>query len=216
VAPIQRAAEHATARSPAALSILYDTDKGPKLHYYTDHYRDAFAPLRTKRITLLEIGIHKGGSLQMWRRYFPKARIAGIDLKLPELQIPGVDMYVGDQSDPDFLSSLVARYGGFDVVIDDGSHVASHIAASFAVMFPALRPGGWYVIEDLATSYWESHEGGPIGTAGTSVDLMKNLVDRTQPESGVHDVEELRVYDNIAFIRKSSQTDRRVYRHSCN
>ncbi len=79
----------------------------------------------------------------MWRRYFRQGRIVGIDLKLPDLEIPGVEMYIGDQSDPAFLASLVSRCGGFDIVIDDGSHVASHIAASFDVLFDALRPGGW-------------------------------------------------------------------------
>ncbi len=213
--PIQRAAERAAARSPAALSILYDTDKGPKLHYYTGHYREAFAPIRTEPITLLEIGINRGGSLQMWRSYFRKARIVGIDLELPDLEIPRVEMHIGNQADPVFLASLVSRYGGFDIVIDDGSHVASHIAAAFSVLFDALRPGGWYVIEDLATSYWPSHEGGRPGTPGTGVDLARSLVDRTQPESGIHDIEELRIFDNIAFIGTSSPSDRRVYRHSC-
>lgn len=213
--PIQRAVERAAASSPAALSILYDSDKGPKLHYFTGHYRDAFAPMRTEPITLLEIGIHRGGSLQMWRRYFRQGRIVGIDLKLPDLQIPEVEMYIGDQSDRAFLASLVSRCGGFDIVIDDGSHVASHIAVSFDVLFDALRPGGWYVIEDLATSYWPGQEGGPPGTPGTAVDLVRGLVDRTQPESGIHDIEELRIFDNIVFIRKSSPTDRRVHRHSC-
>ena len=93
--------------------------------------------------------------------------------------------------------------------------VASHIAASFDVLFDAVRPGGWYVIEDLATSYWPSLEGGPPGTPGTAVDLARSLVDRTQPESGIHDIAELRILDNILFIRKSSPTDRRVHRHSC-
>ena len=213
--PIQRAVERAAARSPAALSILYDTDKGPKLHYFTGHYREAFAPTRTEPITLLEIGIHRGGSLQMWRSTSQRPASVGIDLKLPDLEIPGAEMHIGNQADPVFLASLVSRYGGFDIVIDDGSHIASHIAASFNVLFDALRPGGWYVIEDLATSYWPSHEGGPPGTPGTAVDLARSLVDRTQPESGMHDIEELRIFDNIVFIRKSSPSDRRVYRHSC-
>jgi hypothetical protein len=112
-------------------------------------------------------------------------------------------MHAGDQSDETFLARLISHYGGFDIVIDDGSHIASHVHASFRALFPAVRPGGWYVIEDLETSYWGSHEGGPTGTSGTAVELVKSVVDRTQAESGVRDAAELHVFDGIAFIRKA-------------
>ena len=201
--PIQRTVERAAARSPAALAILYETDKRPGIHDYTDHYRRILRPLRSKPLTLLEIGILNGASLRLWRRFLPRARIVGIDLELPELDLPGVEMHAGDQSDQAFLASLVSRYGGFDVVIDDGSHIAAHIQASFQALFPAVSPGGWYVIEDLHTAYWQSHDGGPPGTPGTAIDLIKGLVDRTQEESGMRDVDELRLYESIAFIRKA-------------
>jgi hypothetical protein len=200
--PIQRTVERAAAGSPAALSILFDTDKGPKHHNYTDHYRRFFRHLRFRRLTLLEIGILDGGSLRLWRRFLPRAMIVGIDLKLPDLQLEGVEMHAGDQSDQTFLAKLVSRYGGFDIVIDDGSHIGRHIHASFDNLFPAVRPGGWYVIEDLETSYWTSHEGGPVGAAETGVELVKSLVDRTQDESGIRDIGELHVFDGVAFIRK--------------
>jgi cephalosporin hydroxylase len=90
------------------------------------------------------------------------------------------------------------------VVIDDGSHIGRHVQASFRVLFPAVLPGGWYVVEDLQTSYSNSHEGGPARTPGTAVDLIKGLVDRAQTDSGDRDVAELRLYDRIAFIRKAA------------
>ena len=192
-APFQRGVERAVARSPAALSILYDIDKGPKEHDYTRRYRQFFGPLRSQPLTLLEIGILDGGSLRLWKRFLPKARIVGIDLELPDLDLPGVEMHQGDQSDESFLASLASRYGGFDIVIDDGSHIGAHVRASFRVLFPALRPDGWYVIEDLQTSYWDSHEGGPVGTPGTAVELIKSLVDRTQADSATRDIAELHV-----------------------
>lgn len=203
-APFGRGMETAAARSPAALSILYDIDKGPRLHDYTEHYRRFLKPLRSDPISLLEIGILKGGSLRLWRRFLPKATIVGIDLSVPNVVLPGVEMHEGDQSDEEFLASLVSRYGGFDVVIDDGSHIGKHVRTSFRTLFPALRPGGWYVIEDLETSYWQSHGGGPAGSAGTAVDLIKSLVDRTQLEAGSRDIAELHLFDGIAFIRKAS------------
>jgi demethylmacrocin O-methyltransferase len=203
-APFGRGLENACSRSPSALAILYDIDKGPERHDYADRYRSFLRPFRSEAITLLEIGILKGGSLRLWRRFLPKARIVGIDLELPDLDLPGVEMHRGDQSDEEFLESLISRYGGFDVVIDDGSHVGTHVRTSFRVLFPALRPGGWYVIEDLETSYWESHEGGPPGSPGTAVDLVKSLVDRTQIDSGDRDIAELHIFEGIAFVRKAS------------
>jgi Methyltransferase domain len=202
--PFGRGLESAMSRSPAALSILYDIDKGPREHDYTGHYREFLRPLRSEPVTLLEIGILNGGSLRLWRRFLPKARIVGIDLELPDLELPGVEMHQGDQSDEEFLASLISNYGGFDIVIDDGSHIGRHVQTSFRVLFPALRPGGWYVIEDLETSYWESHEGGAPGSPGTAVDLVKGLVDHTQSDSGTRDVSDLHVFEGIAFLKKAS------------
>jgi hypothetical protein len=72
-------------------------------------------------------------------------------------------MHAGDQSDENFLGDIIDRYRGFDLVIDDGSHIASHIRASFDKLFPALRPDGWYVIEDLWTAYHAGeYEGGHL------------------------------------------------------
>lgn len=202
--PIQRGAEHLASRSPTSLSILYDTDKGPQRHLYTERYRRFIGPVRTQLKSVIEIGVHKGASLQLWRRYLPDATIIGLDLEPPpQLNLPGVKVYAGDQSDTALLKTLVDRHGPFDLVIDDGSHIASHICISFDALFPAVRPGGWYVIEDLETAYRTGmYEGGPPGTPGTAIDLIKSLVDQTQPGSGNCNISELHIFDGIAFIRK--------------
>jgi demethylmacrocin O-methyltransferase len=205
-APIQRSAEYLASRSPSALSILYDTDKGPKRHLYTERYRQLIGPMRMQLKSVVEIGIHKGASLRLWQRYLPNATIVGLDLAPPPgLNLPGVEMYAGDQSDTAFLATVIDRHGPFDLVIDDGSHIASHIRTSFDAFFPAVRPGGWYVIEDLETAYrGGKFEGGPPGTPGTAIDLIKSRIDRTQPGSGSYDIAELHVFDGIAFIRKAA------------
>jgi demethylmacrocin O-methyltransferase len=208
-APIQRSVERLASRSPSALSILYDTDKGPQRHHYTERYRQLIGPMRMQLKSVAEIGIHKGASLRLWRRYLPDAIIVGLDLNPPPgLNLPGVEMYAGDQSDTAFLITVIERHGPFDLVIDDGSHIASHIRTSFDAFFPAVRPGGWYVIEDLETAYRAgTYEGGPPGTPGTAIDLIKSRIDHTQPDSGSCDIAELHVFDGIAFIRKAATTD---------
>ena len=81
----------------------------------------------------------------------------------------------GDQSDPDFLRDLIRRYGPFDLVVDDGSHIGRHIIASHSVLWNAVKPMGFYVIEDLDVAYDEGWEGGPPGKSGTAVALLKAL-----------------------------------------
>jgi hypothetical protein len=136
----------------------YDTDKIASR--YLDRYDPVLEPLVDKEVRLLEIGIHRGGSLRLWRDYFPRGRVTGIDLRLPE----GFDgeerirMFQGDQTDRGFLSRVAAEVApdGFDVIIDDASHLGSPTKTTFWHLFDNhLKPSGLYVIEDWGTGYWE-------------------------------------------------------------
>jgi hypothetical protein len=148
------------------LAKIYKTDKWGH-HFYTSIYEQWFASLRFKPVRLLEIGVggyekplHGGDSLRMWKKYFPKGRITGIDLyEKTALQEKRIKIFKGDQTDPVFLRQVNASEGPFDIVIDDGSHIQSHIIASFEVLFPMLSSGSLYVIEDTQTSYWPKYEG---------------------------------------------------------
>jgi hypothetical protein len=194
------------------LAAVYGSDKGATAHRYVDLYEQHLAPLRRSATKVLEIGIYRGASLQMWRDYFPRAEVIGVDIK--EIPVPGprIRTLVGDQSDPALLAKLAGE-GPYDLVVDDGSHHASHIAASFAGLFDAVRPGGFYVIEDMHTAYWEgAYEGGPPGTGGTSVELVAGLLDGVNrrhvaeryPElaATLPLVDEIHVYPRIAFLRR--------------
>lgn len=148
------------------LAKIYKTDKWG-YHYYTPVYQQWFGALRHTPIKLLEIGVggyakprHGGDSLRMWKRYFYKGSITGIDLyDKSALQESRLKIYQGDQTDPAFLKNVSAAEGPFDIIIDDGSHVNSHILKSFETLFPLMPPGGIYVIEDTQTSYWSKYEG---------------------------------------------------------
>lgn len=87
--------------------------------------------------------------------------------------------------------------------MDDGSHLGAHQCASFAALFPEVRPGGMYVIEDLATAYWTNWEGGPPGTAGTAIDLTKQLLDDLNV--GPRPVASIHAYPGIVFIERAEQ-----------
>ncbi|HSX13414.1 MAG TPA: class I SAM-dependent methyltransferase [Chlamydiales bacterium] len=152
------------------LADKYRTDKGSKwgsAHHFTRHYEKLLEHLKDSHISLLEIGTWKGSSLRMWAEYFPNAKIYSIDIKPLTAYAhefnPMVDAYpvdfthervrffVGKQQDPTFLdyfSSAVQEE--LDVIIDDGSHVSYDQQMSFFKLFKKVKPGGFYIIEDLS------------------------------------------------------------------
>jgi demethylmacrocin O-methyltransferase len=200
------------------LASIYGSDKTNR-HAYTEHYECHLGHLGRRRVRVLEIGIggyetpQGGASLRMWRSYFRRSEVHGLDLHHKDISEPRITAHQGDQSDPEVLRRLGDAHGPFDVIIDDGSHVNRHIRASFAVLFPEyLRPGGWYVIEDMATAYLDEYGGGGVGTPATSVELVKDLVDDVNRTFWAGDgaagrspqaVRSIHVYEQIAFIAKS-------------
>ena len=158
------------------------TDKGTErgaAHGYTRLYERHLAHVREKKIRLLEVGIYRGDSHRMWRRYFPNAEIFGIDNesqeKIPEM--PAVRCWSGNQAAEGFVKRFLAESGGhFDVVIDDGGHKADETVRTFQLLFPAVKPGGMYVIEDLHCSYHPEWGGGYM-KAGTPIEMVKRMVD---------------------------------------
>jgi len=136
----------------------YDTDKVPNL--YLDHYDPVLLPYVEQEITLLEIGIHRGGSLLLWRDYFPRGKIIGIDLQVPLdwTAVDRIQIFQGHQQDIAFLSRVARETApdGFDIIIDDASHIANLTRVSFWHLFDNhLKSGGVYAIEDWGTGYWD-------------------------------------------------------------
>lgn len=160
-----------------------------KWRHYPDVYAELLTPWRagfveadgtTRPLRLLEIGVSEGGSLELWRRWFgADATIVGIDIDETCAGIvdPSVaTVRIGSQADPAFLRQVVADMGGVDVVIDDGSHVASHQRTSLETLWPLLTDGGLYLCEDTHTAYWPAFDGG-LRRRGTAIEVAKDLVD---------------------------------------
>lgn len=117
------------------------------LPYYWMHFRD----IRFDVKSVLEIGIQTDRSIRMWEEFFPHATIHGIDIDPACRQFEGGRrrIFVGDQSDRDFLRRVVEKSDrAFDVVIDDGSHRVEHQLTSFDFLFPTMSDHGVYVVED--------------------------------------------------------------------
>ncbi len=127
-----------------------------KWHHYFEIYEENFHTFRNKKILLFEIGVFRGGSLQMWKSYFgDKCLICGIDIN-PDTKIyqdNNIKIFIGDQTDEKFIESIVNKFGKPDIVIDDGGHTSNQQITSFNILFKYLNEGGLYLVEDTHTSY---------------------------------------------------------------
>lgn len=208
-------------RSLREIALETRTDK-EGAHFYADAYERHLGHLRDMAITLLEIGVggyddpERGGeSLRMWKEFFPRARIIGIDIH-PKTAIAEerITVLQGDQSDPVFLDEVSRRYGPFHVVVDDGSHFCAHVIASFQRLFGHLTDDGIYAIEDLQTSYWARVYGGSSGPdrGGTSMTFLHALADGLNyaefdipgyaPTAFDRSVKSVTFYHNLAFVQR--------------
>lgn len=154
----------------------------PGLHkwpHYLPVYERTLGGLRDRPVRFLEIGVDRGGSLASWRQYLsPDATLVGIDINPECAQYGdpsrGMHVRIGPQQDVGFLRSVVDEFGRFDVILDDGSHFASHLVESFRYLFPhGLADGGVYIAEDLQTSYWRHYR----DSRRSFIEFAKGLVD---------------------------------------
>jgi hypothetical protein len=168
------------------LAALCGTDKFGQ-HFYTRVYEPLVKPLRHARVSLLELGVGGysavlgGESLLMWASYFRRGRIYGIDVfDKTALSRGRIEVRQCSQVDRDQLTALAREAGPFDLIIDDGSHVNAHQIESFRILWPFVRDGGIYVVEDVQTSYWPAYGGAALGAPGHHGSCMayfKRLVD---------------------------------------
>jgi hypothetical protein len=190
-------------------------------HSYAGPYEIHFNKFRRKPISLLEIGVggyanpHSGGhSLRAWKEYFPEAQIYSFDITdKTSLMEDRIEIFVGSQGEPAFIDSLLAKTGELDLVIDDGSHICKHIIDNFNQIFPHVKPGGIYVVEDTQTSYWPELRG---GSEKNTVDFFKDLAHglnyREQPGYANHtyldkNITSIHFYHNLVFVYKGDNSE---------
>lgn len=207
----------------------FNTDK-ISVHGYHRFYNRAFAPFRHMHVRLLEIGVLEGGSLKLWTAFFPRyEKVWGLGHGADSLQsidIPGAEIFHGDQSKKADLDNVVLRTGGdYDIIVDDGSHVPLHQVFTFLILFPHVKPGGVYIVEDIETSFWSTSganlygykiDGAGVHNANSVVDFfqhMTNVVNRAyfMPEPGKfhlmapieHDIAAIEFGQNCIIVHKN-------------
>lgn len=207
------------------LAREFGTDKWG-VHRYTPHYERHLGHLRHKKFTLLEIGIggatregQGGASLRMWKWFFPRARIIGLDIVDKSfVDEPRIRTFQGSQVDAEVLKRIIAEEGAPLVAIDDGSHQSTHIRETFQILFPLLPDGAIYVIEDTQTSYWPLWDGSTDRQSRqTSMALVKDLIDGLnyvefldedyEPSYSDTHVVAVHCYHNLVFIEKGSNLE---------
>ena len=181
---------------------------------YFPFYETHFNRYVGQSVTMLEIGVQNGGSLQMWQRYFgPFAKIIGIDIQesCKDLEQPGIFIRIGDARDKNFLQSVIDEFGLPDIVLDDGAHRPDTILAPFKYLYPKMHKNSVYMVEDLQCSYWPEVGGGSKDNPATFVNITKNLIDllyadntrgAVKPNQFTRETKGIHVYDGIICIEK--------------
>ena len=129
------------------------TDKCRYRHNYLKKYEFFLRDWKNKPLRLLELGVFKGGSERMWKRFFPQAQVYGVDIdeNCRAYEEERIKIRIGDLSQDDVLESLKEIRP--HIIVDDASHFWSHQIKALFTLFPALPSGGVYILEDMETSF---------------------------------------------------------------
>lgn len=151
-----------------------------KWDLYLDVYHNELHVFQDKKINLLEIGVQNGGSLEVWSKYFQKAkRIIGCDINEDCRKLSysdkRIEVLIGDATNNDFCEKNFSSLS-LDVIIDDGAHTSESVIKAFCLFFDRLKYGGKYIIEDLHCSYWQNYQGG-LKYPYSSMSFLKKLAD---------------------------------------
>ncbi|MFK7869076.1 MAG: class I SAM-dependent methyltransferase [Roseobacter sp.] len=191
-----------------------------KWEHYFDIYGRELAELQGRDVNFLEIGVFRGGSIPMWEGFFGRRSdltFADIDPDCTRFATERSKVEIGDQSDPAFLAGLAADHGPFDLVVDDGGHKMDQQITSFQHLWPHVKTGGLYVVEDTHTSYWPGFGGG-YREDSSFIEFAKKLVDQMHSwytdqdeifplHQMAREVAAVRFYDSMVFIEKRTHTE---------
>ncbi len=154
---------------------------------YADIYQAYLHRRRDEPLSLLEIGLGVtgpnwranvvqgenttgGASMKMWADYLPNAKITGLDINPASfLNNDQITTYQGNQGSRDDLRRFLDAHPdpSFDIIIDDASHRGDHQQIGLEMLFPHLKPGGTYFIEDLSDYGYGGRDGGRYGSNDT-------------------------------------------------
>ena len=196
-----------------------------KWHNYFDVYETHFHKFIDKSPVVVEVGVAGGGSAEMWVKYFGKdSSIYGIDIAPQVHSVDGVNLILGDQSNPLFWDEFLKSVPNIDVFIDDGSHLMKDQILTFIKVWKHMNSGGVFICEDTHTSYWNEYEGG-LHRSGTFIEFAKQLIDclhadhlrDVSPSTEFHaltkDIGQVSFYDSQVVITKGKTRNTRIIKN---
>jgi cephalosporin hydroxylase len=140
---------------------ISDTTDKNTIHSYLETYESLFHSKQNTSGNILEIGVHFGGSIQLWNNYFKNAKIYGLDIadnisvneiKDNENIILNVNV---DAYNKIFVNNAFTNKNiKFDIMIDDGPHTLKSMILFIQLYLPLLSDDGILVIEDIPTLDW--------------------------------------------------------------
>jgi hypothetical protein len=129
-----------------------------------------------------EVGVQAGYSLELWQALFPDGLVVGVDHNPNAVWPDGAIRIIAEQDDP-ALPALLAEQGllanraWFDLIVDDASHQGALTRATWGLLWPLVRPGGWYVIEDWQVGFdgvgWDVFDDSMLDMARDLLGLLK-------------------------------------------
>jgi hypothetical protein len=187
---------------------------------------------------MLELGVHKGESLKVFASYFARGQVFGVDIRNHGIDLSSFKNATFDQLDQrdgEALNAFTDTHApeGWDIIIDDASHYGSWSLLTFNALFPRLKAGGLYVVEDWATGYWDdwadgaryqelpvpvpqdhiprrvpSHDAGMVGFVKKLVDEICNKPATTRSSfiSYPARFDWMHINDTFAVLRKTDRT----------
>lgn len=196
-----------------ALGLRFGTDKSSAEHDYLSFYETFFDRMRHEPVKLLEIGVLFGSSLNMWQEYFPQGIVIGGDIHpgVKSQVAPRIFTEVVDQSNIEDLVHLGVKHGPFDVIIEDGSHRWEDQITTLRTLFPFLKNGGFYIVEDLHTNFGNLALQFGRTSSISCVEYLKKLVDLRVADDQIDILDQedpfLRTYgrnvQSITFYRRA-------------
>jgi len=178
-----------------------------KWNHYFDIYEEYFSQFRNTPVRILEIGVSHGGSLQMWKHYFgDKAEIFGIDINpiCKTFEEDRIKIFIGSQSDTNFMSEVAKELVHVDILIDDGGHTMIQQITAFDVMYSIVDH--IYLVEDTHTSYWREFGGG-VKRKGTFIEYAKSKIDELNSvhyKPAYFPCESIHFFDSIVIFKKGN------------
>jgi hypothetical protein len=167
----------------SGLAEKYYTDKHFGHNYFDSIYQTEFEKIRLTAKKVVELGVHEGQSINIWREFFINSEIIGIDCQLDRADIDDysrvklLQFTIGHNSDEELIK-FVNDNTDIDLFIDDGAHTMKDQQIVFGKVFKSIKSGGIFVLEDLHTSVSVANDPNSIwGKQGqtTTLDMLEEF-----------------------------------------